>query len=120
MKKCIISIIAILLLSIILSGILFEVQALGIETVTGNPGAYIQGGGNDGKAADIGRTIVGIIRAIGIAILTLTLTIIGIKYILASVEEKAQYKQAMIPYVIGAVLIFAGSQVTQIIYNAVH
>ena len=120
MKKSIISIVAILLISVFLSGILFEVQALGIETVTGSPESYIQGGGDDAKAGEIGKTIVGIIRAIGIAILTLTLAIIGIKYILASVEEKAQYKQAMIPYVIGAVLIFAGSQVTQIIYNAVH
>ena len=46
------------------------------------------------------------------------LLIIGIKYILGSVEEKAEYKQTMWPYVLGAVLIFAGAAVTDIIYKA--
>ena len=45
------------------------------------------------------------------------LSIIGIKYIMGSVEEKAEYKQTMWPYVVGAILIFAGSAFTQVIYE---
>ena len=46
------------------------------------------------------------------------LTIIGVRYIMGSVQEKAEYKQTMWPYVIGAVLIFAGTTLVDIIYRA--
>ena len=36
-----------------------------------------------------------------------------------SVEERAEYKKSMIPYLVGAVLLFAGSVVVSIIANLV-
>ena len=41
--------------------------------------------------------------------------VIGVKYILGSVEEKADYKKAMIPFLIGTVLITATSTIVRII-----
>lgn len=116
MKKSVIWVITILILGIILSSLIIEVQALGIS----DPGAYINkhSDGNEG-IIPIGNIIVGIVRAVGIAISVIMLTIIGIKYIMGSVEEKAQYKQTIWPYIIGAVLIFAGAQLTQIIYDVI-
>ena len=35
------------------------------------------------------------------------LAVLGVKYMLGSVEEKAEYKKDLIPYFIGAVLLFA-------------
>ena len=115
MKKIIISIIAIILLSVIVLSNVSDVYAIDIK----NPEAYIQGGTDHEALVPIGNTIVGIVRAVGIALSTLILVIIGIKYILGSAQEKAEYKQTMWPYLLGAVLIFAGSQVTNIIYMAV-
>ena len=43
--------------------------------------------------------------------------IIGIKYMLGSVEEKAQYKKSLLPYIIGAVILFASVNLVQILYN---
>ena len=37
--------------------------------------------------------------------------IIGIKYIIGSVEEKADYKKTMIPYLIGVFIFFSLSQI---------
>ena len=61
--------------------------------------------------------ILGIIRIIGTVISVVMLVAIGIKYMLGSVEEKADYKSSMIPYVVGAALIFTGTYVPQLIYN---
>ena len=114
MKKKIIAIITIFLLSILIFCTINEVQALGID----NPESYISShAGSDGNLINIGNIIVGIVKTIGTTISILILTIIGIKYIMGSVEEKAQYKQTIWPYIIGAILIFAGSQLTQMIYD---
>ena len=39
----------------------------------------------------------------------------GIKYMLGSVEEKADYKKDMIPYLIGAVLLFAITVIVKVL-----
>ena len=36
---------------------------------------------------------------------------------LGSVEEKANYKQTLIPYVIGAFVLFMGSTIPNVIYK---
>lgn len=64
-----------------------------------------------------GGKIVGVIQAVGTMAAVGMLTVLGIKYALGSVEQKAEYKKSMIPYIIGAVLIFGFSNITQIIYE---
>ena len=61
--------------------------------------------------------IVDVIENIGIVVSVIALVIIGIKYMLGSVEEKANYKKTMIPYLIGALLVFSISLIPQIIYK---
>ena len=43
--------------------------------------------------------------------------ILGIKYMIGSVEEKAEYKKTMMPYIIGTTILFAASTIVSIIYN---
>ena len=61
--------------------------------------------------------VLGIIRTIGTVTSVVMLIVIGIKFMLGSVEEKAEYKQSMKPYLIGALLLFTGTLVPQIIYE---
>ena len=75
-------------------------------------------GEDSSEAIPIANIIVWLVRTIGESVSIVMLLIIGIKYILGSVEEKAEYKQTMWPYILGAVLIFAGSSLTDIIYKA--
>ena len=49
--------------------------------------------------------IIGIIQYAGIIVSVLILTIIGIKYLLSSVEGKAEYKKNMLPYVLGCAML---------------
>ena len=61
--------------------------------------------------------IVGVIQIVGTAVSVGTMIFIGIKYVLGSAEEKASYKKSLLPYFVGAVLIFGATNLTQIIYN---
>lgn len=77
------------------------------------PGELIE----DDTTIKIAGKIIGAFQAIGNIVSILALVIIGIKYMMGSVEEKAEYKQTMIYYIIGAILVFAISNISAIIYN---
>lgn len=62
--------------------------------------------GNGGKVAEIGNVIIGGIQLLGSITSVIVLIILGIKYMVGSVEEKAEYKETMMPYLIGAVMLF--------------
>lgn len=66
---------------------------------------------------NVGNGIVTILTTIGIVLSVIVLVILGIKYMMGSVEERADYKKTMMPYVIGATLVFAASIIANIIYN---
>lgn len=65
-------------------------------------------------------TILGAIRNISVIVSVIVLMIIGIKYIFGSVEEKANYKATMIPYIIGCIMAVSGTTIVSFIYNSVH
>lgn len=71
----------------------------------------------DSKLLEIGNKIVGPIQVIGSLVSVIAIIIIGIKYMLGSVEEKAQYKETLGPYFLGAVFVFGITNVLSIIYN---
>lgn len=64
-----------------------------------------------------GGKIAGIIQIIGTMVSVGTMIIIGIRYVGASADEKAEYRERMIPYFIGAVLLFGASNIVNIIYK---
>lgn len=62
--------------------------------------------GSAGKLEGKISTVITVITNIGIIFSVLMPAVIGIKYMLGSVEEKAEYKKDMIPYLVGAGLLF--------------
>ena len=70
-------------------------------------------------AIEIGSKIVGVVMIIGTIVAVATLIVLGIKYMIGSVEERAEYKQTMKPYLIGVFLTFATCTLLTIIYNIV-
>lgn len=65
-------------------------------------------------------TIVSLVRIVGIIVSVVSLSLIGIKFMLASVEEKARYKQTMMPWIIGAIMIFAITTIPTLIFDMVQ
>lgn len=69
------------------------------------------------QVVTLGATIVTIMQTVGIVVAVVVLLILGIKYMMGSAEEKAEYKKTMIPYIVGAVLIFASTTIVNVVYN---
>lgn len=63
-----------------------------------------------------GINLVSIITSIGIVVSVIAIAILGVKYMLGSVEERADYKKTLMPYLLGATLVFGASTIAQIIY----
>ena len=62
---------------------------------------------------NVGKNIISVITTIGIIVAVIVLLILGIKYMMGSASEKAEYKKTMIPYLVGAVLIFGASAIAK-------
>lgn len=61
----------------------------------------------------VGGNIVSIVTTIGIIVAVVVLLVLGIKYMMGSASEKAEYKKTMIPYLVGALLIFGASAIAK-------
>lgn len=82
-----------------------------------NPGNYTGNDSYDTSAiGKIGNQIIQIISTIGSIASVIVLVVIGIKYMMGSAEEKAEYKKTLMPYAIGAALVFAASAIAGVIY----
>lgn len=116
MKK-ILSILVIIML--ILS---FSITSNAVEDSV--PGQYIneidEAGSSSEEIETIAGKILGVLQTVGIVVAVVMLLVIGIKYMMGSVEEKSKYKTSMAPYLIGAVVVFATVNITKIIYDVVN
>ena len=84
------------------------------EDSTGTVDTLFSGGSADTtRITGVGANIVSIITTIGIIVAVVVLLVLGIKYMMGSASEKAEYKKTMIPYLIGALLIFGASAIAK-------
>lgn len=115
MKKSIKVISTLLLAIMLVTSIAGTVLAVDPNTVLNG----LNGNGNvqTNDLTKVGNNIVTIIQVVGIVIAVIVLLVIGIKYMTGSASEKAEYKKTMIPYIVGAVLIFAGTSLVRVIYS---
>ena len=115
MKKSIKVISTLLLTIMLVASVAGTVLAVDPNTVLNG----LNGNGNvqTNDLTKVGNNIVTIIQVVGIVIAVIVLLIIGIKYMMGSASEKAEYKKTMIPYIVGAVLIFAGTSLVRVIYS---
>ena len=72
---------------------------------------------NVGQVTELGNQIIGIVQVVGTIVAVVALLILGIKYMMGSAEEKAEYKKVMLPYVIGLILLFAGVNIVAMLVS---
>lgn len=68
-----------------------------------------------GILGTIGNVIIGAIQYVGAIVSVIVFLIIGIKYMVGSVEERADYKASFLPYLIGAIMLFSISSLLTIL-----
>lgn len=78
--------------------------------VLNNIDNYVPGdtvtGSDAQKITEKASLILTVITNVGIVLAILMSAILGIKYMIGSVEEKAEYKKDLLPYFIGSILLF--------------
>lgn len=108
-KKICISVLIILLIVCIFSS-LSNVYATGaLDKFTGKISA--SAGSAKTSVTNITSTILTLIRYAGSGIAMIMLTFIFIKYMLSAASERAELKKNLIPFTIGAIVLFAASNI---------
>lgn len=71
----------------------------------------------DDTISNIGSTILSIITSVGMVLAIIVVAVLGVKYMMGSAEEKAEYKKTMIPYLVGAILVFGATAIGKGVIN---
>lgn len=83
-----------------------------------NPNAYTGNGSvNTDSIGNFGNNIIKIVSTVASIASVIVLIVLGIKYMMGSAEEKAEYKKTLLPYIIGAVMVFAATSIATVIFN---
>ncbi|MGN1299374.1 MAG: hypothetical protein ACI4UE_05275 [Candidatus Scatovivens sp.] len=90
------------------------------DIIEGMKGASGKGNIDENNKLVTGVNIVyTLIRVAGTGIALLMVMILGIKYMMSSVEEKADIKKQAVPILVGSALIFATSNILTIVAKIV-
>ena len=117
-KKIILSIVLVIISMVILSAnyvFASSLQSSKINTGDFKPPALQEE--DYGIAFSKASTIVYTITIIGIVVSIVGTIGLGIRYMMGSIEERAEYKKTMWPMVLGMIFIFASSTIVSVIYN---
>lgn len=103
-------------ISLIVINIMFfninKVQAEGISDIISGGDSFLKAGQNENVVIDQGKlkntstSIYNILLILGMCIAVIYSTILGIKFMTGSVEEKAQVKDSLMPFVVGCIVVF--------------
>lgn len=119
MKKIIVSII--LFTTIVLSGQV-SMAINGLDDIINRGDDFVnQGDPNnvivEDNVKDVSEGIFAIVLVIGIIVAIIATIIIGMQFVTASVAEKAQLKEKLIPLLIGAAIIFGAVAIWRLVVN---
>lgn len=64
--------------------------------------------------------VIGLIRNVAVIVGVILITVLGIKYMMGSAEEKAGYQKSMVPLVVGIVVVMASTQIASMVFNLLN
>lgn len=95
--------------TLVIAIIAFVILITSTNSFAGITPSDIKGGNHGDIDLSFLDTLTDAIRLIGTFIAVGALMLIGIKYAMGSLEEKANYKKSMMPYIIGCFILFGAS-----------
>ena len=111
MKKVLWGVIIFLLL------IMFCTNVFAQDIGLGSLDSYKGTNPNSKSLEEKGEKIFTVVQVVGIIVSVVMLISLGIKYMLGSVEEKADYKNSLKPYIIGAFILFTGTLLANFLFK---
>lgn len=93
------------------------------EIIEGASGFITEGKNNGDKIdednlIDMSSTLYNVFLVVGIVIAVIVGIVLGIRFIAGSVEQKAEIKALLLPYILGCVVVFGAFTIWQIIVEA--
>ena len=61
--------------------------------------------------------IMGMIRNVAVIASVIIIMVLGVKFMLGSVEEKAEYKKSFVPLIVGIILVVSATTIASFIFN---
>ena len=113
-KKIILSVLIFILLMCIFSATVYAEGGSTVESLVEEMKGKGISSGDNGIVKAI-NNILGLIQVAGTCVALIAVSLLGIKYMLASVEEKAEIKKYLIGAVIGGILVFGGTGIAKIL-----
>lgn len=106
------------MLAITISGMMYS--TLSFADVEGvDPKKFSTKTGTDATNAveGFGNNILGIVSTGASVLAVVILIVLGIKYMMGSAEEKAEYKKTLLPYAIGAIFVFGAGTICSVLFG---
>lgn len=111
----VIKLVSVLLMVVMLTATLSTVCLAGTEV---KPGSITPDyTGDTGTITSIGQKVLGVIRNIAAVLLVVLLAVLGIKFMMGSTEEKAEYKKSFLPLIIGTVIVLLATSIGGFIWS---
>lgn len=95
----------------------FAAYGQGTQEIITNATTDPEGSDVDSSVNKLSTTIINWIWYISIIIAVIVVMVIGIKYLIGSTQEKAEYKKNLIPLVVGIVLIVFATTIVKFLFS---
>ena len=124
-KITIILIISMLILSVFNLNIA-KADDVTVEDIKGGVSNFMQAGQgqnnplNQEGLQNVSDLVYNVLLAVGIIAAVIVGLIIGIKYMMGSVAQKAETKELLAPYIVGCVIIFGAFAIWKIVVNLLN
>lgn len=73
--------------------------------------------GDSSSMQELAGKILGFIRNIAIVGGVVIIAVLGVKYMMGSLEEKAEYKKSMIPLIVGIVVVMSATTIAKLLFD---
>lgn len=77
-------------------------------------------GSQSDQLSKLGGKVLSALQVIGFIAGAIILVVLGLKYMMGSLEEKAEYKKTMIPYLVGAIIVIAAPTLAKGIFSMIQ
>ena len=103
-----------LMIIMVLATACTSVFATGSVSIDNMKNGTVEGNAINGMEK-IGGTIVAYVTNAAMVVSIVMIAVLGVKYMLGSAEEKAEYKKSLMPLLIGAILVFGAAAIAKVI-----
>ena len=116
MKKSI-KIISILIMVMAMIMVAMPTFAVNAEQTLQNISGTTPTGTGANNVLTLVNTILGFLQWAAIIGGVVIITILGVKYMMGSLEEKAEYKKSMIPLIVGVVVVMGATSIAKLLFS---